>query len=116
MNENEFSIIEDFERYHIILNGHFKLRSGKHSNMYISKDKLYTIPNLLANVLNVFANILPPAFSYDVVCGPAEAGIVLASAVGIGHDRPIVWTSKNKYGDLVVHLQLRDQFKEVVKE
>ena len=112
----DFNVIEAFEKNQIILQGHFKLRSGKHSSMYISKDKLYTKPELLADVILLMGDQAPPSFSYEVVCGPAEAGIVLATAFGVGQSKPIVWSSKFKYGDLVYRMEIRDAFKEVVKD
>lgn len=68
----------------------------------------------MEKVILAMGEISPPSFTYDVVIGPAEAGIVLATIHGVGQMKPIVWSSKIINDNLEVEMQIREQFKEVI--
>lgn len=76
------SLEQDYQSLGIIKKGHFKLTSGRHSQFYVDKDKIYRSP-VFSSTVNMLAVIckdldLPNKF---VVTGPAVAGAVLAAAV-----------------------------------
>lgn len=60
-----------------MLEGHFLLSSGKHSNRYIQCAKLLQYPDKSEIVLREVANKLK-ALEVDVIVGPAMGGIVVA--------------------------------------
>lgn len=69
----------------IIKEGHFKLTSGLHSNIYINKDMIYTNSVLFNKIILSFktillSNILHINEKY-IFTGPAIAGAILASHI-----------------------------------
>jgi orotate phosphoribosyltransferase len=94
----------------IIKEGHFKLRSGKHSNKYINKDELFF--NLPA-MYKVMSEIRELVFSFpekNLITGPAMAGAILASNVAFHFRMPYVYPDKK--GDDMV---FRKCFHDVIK-
>lgn len=63
-----------------ILEGHFQLTSGKHSNMYIEKIRLLQNPVATERICQMLAELLEN-YDFDTVVGPAFGGIVLAFEV-----------------------------------
>lgn len=74
------------QRYGVILDGHFVLKSGKHSAKYINKDEIYTDAMTVASLCIDLA--LPfrddkhtPNTLVETVIGPAVGGVVLSHCV-----------------------------------
>ena len=63
-----------------LLEGHFQLTSGKHSDRYIEKFRLIEQPEALDEVAQAIAGRVTPK-DIDVVLGAAVGGILLAGAV-----------------------------------
>lgn len=88
------------ESSNALLNGHFKLTSGRHSAKYIEKIKIINQPDkveiLCAELAKKFQNI-----DCDVVVGPAMGGIVLAFEVAKNLKKPFVFTQR-KDGEMSV--------------
>ncbi|MBN2829237.1 MAG: orotate phosphoribosyltransferase [Candidatus Cloacimonetes bacterium] len=63
-----------------LLEGHFKLTSGRHSNKYIEKIKIIQNPEKVEIICGHLARILKE-FECDVVIGPAYGAIVLGYEV-----------------------------------
>lgn len=64
-----------------LLDGHFVLRSGRHSDQYVNKDALYPYPWLMCEIGLVLADAAIsfwPDEHYLVVLGPEKGGIILA--------------------------------------
>lgn len=81
----------------IVLNGHFKLCSGKHSDMYINKDAIYSKPKLFQDVVNEISVKLacrPSINNVDVITGPAIAGAILAASVALKLGKSFVYPEK----------------------
>jgi orotate phosphoribosyltransferase len=83
----------------IMTDGHFVLTSGKHSSVFIRKDRLYPYTTLTSQVCQMMAenvNDLP----IDIVVGPSLCGIVLSQWVAYhlsklkGHEILSVFTEK----------------------
>ena len=71
---------EILDRTGAVLDGHFVLRSGKHSDTYINKDFVY----LHTQETEALCDMMADAFvedDVDVVVGPALGGIVLSNNV-----------------------------------
>jgi len=64
-----------------ILEGHFLLTSGKHSNFYIEKFRILEDPKLLDDVCMSMSNSFVNE-NIDIVLGAAIGGILLAGGVG----------------------------------
>ena len=106
-------LINKFIEEGIVRNGHFQLRSGKHSDKYVLKDLIYTKPELLRNVYDHLITILPPRYEYDIIAVAAESGIAIGSYISYISGKPLVWISK-KSGSKEVFL--RDAFTDVVRD
>ena len=64
-----------------ILDGHFLLTSGKHSNVYIEKFRILENPNSLDQVCGAMAGIVEGK-GVDIVLGAAIGGILISGGVG----------------------------------
>ena len=64
-----------------ILEGHFLLTSGKHSNVYIEKFRILEDPNALDKVCRAMAEIVMDE-NVELVLGAAIGGILIAGGVG----------------------------------
>jgi orotate phosphoribosyltransferase len=74
------------QRYGVILDGHFVLKSGKHSAKYINKDEIYTdavaIKSLCIDLGLPFRDDKrTPDSLVETVIGPAVGGVVLSHCV-----------------------------------
>ncbi len=77
---NNDSIIALLQESGALLEGHFKLTSGRHSNRYIEKIRLIHHPEKVAVLCRELALRLRK-YDPDIVVGPAMGGIVLAYEV-----------------------------------
>ena len=64
-----------------LLNGHFLLTSGRHSNVYIEKFRILENPDSLDQVCRAMAEIVIND-DVDLVLGAAVGGILIAGGVG----------------------------------
>lgn len=83
-----------------ILEGHFKLTSGRHSNRYIEKIKLLQNPLLAKTLCSRLAALITDP-DIDCVVGPAYGGIALAFEVASILDKSFVFTQR-KDGEMVI--------------
>lgn len=91
-------LISQLKKQGAVYKGHFLLSSGRHSNRYINKDALYAIPNLFAQVINSFSDILACCedddIEYNIITGPAIAGAVLAAPIAVKLNKIFVYSEK----------------------
>jgi orotate phosphoribosyltransferase len=71
---------ELLERHGAILSGHFELSSGRHSDTYVQKSRLFERPGPTLDVGREIASWYP---AIDVVVSPAVGAIVLGFAVAV---------------------------------
>jgi len=64
-----------------ILDGHFLLTSGKHSNVYIEKFRILENPSALDDVCRAMAELVKDE-NIEMVLGAAIGGILIAGGVG----------------------------------
>jgi orotate phosphoribosyltransferase len=83
-----------------ILEGHFLLTSGKHSNTYVEKIKLFQNPLAAEKVCELLAELLEP-YDFDTVAGPAYGGIVLAFEVAKLLEKNFIFTQR-KDGQMTI--------------
>lgn len=83
-----------------ILEGHFKLTSGRHSNLYIEKIRLLQNPLLAKTLCSRLADLITD-LDIDCVVGPAYGGIALAFEVASILDKSFVF-SQRKDGEMTI--------------
>ncbi|SHH84688.1 orotate phosphoribosyltransferase [Clostridium grantii] len=89
-NVNVYEILKDVEA---LLEGHFLLSSGRHSNRYCQCAKLLQYPDKAEKVVSVIKDKLKDV-DFDLVVGPAMGGIVVAYEVGRQVGKPAIFTER----------------------
>ncbi|MGD9568230.1 MAG: orotate phosphoribosyltransferase [Sedimentibacter sp.] len=74
-------VVEVLKECEALLEGHFLLSSGKHSNRYCQCAKLMQYPDKTAKVISIVADKVKD-LGIDVVVGPAMGGITAAYELG----------------------------------
>jgi orotate phosphoribosyltransferase len=89
MNTEE--ILDIFRQTGVMLEGHFQLTSGRHSNRYMQCAKLFQHPDIAER----FAKELAAKFDgVDLVAGPAVGGIILAYEVSRQMKAPNIFAER----------------------
>ena len=90
MNPNEMQ--EILERNGAIMRGHFKLTSGRHSDLFFQKFRVLEHPKLAQR----FGASLAEAFghSFDVVASPAVGAVVLGFTTALAAGARFVFTER----------------------
>ena len=87
MSENSNRLISSAELGSLLedsgalLKGHFVLSSGRHSDIYIEKFRLFNRPDVLSALCTQLKEELK-GMEFDVVAGPVTAGIIMAFEMG----------------------------------
>ncbi|SKA81459.1 orotate phosphoribosyltransferase [Clostridium sp. USBA 49] len=90
MNNNVMEILKESEA---ILEGHFLLSSGKHSNMYCQCAKLLQYPDKAEKVISVIKEKIKD-IDFDLVVGPAMGGIIVAYELGRQTKKRAIFTER----------------------
>jgi len=82
------NVREIYEKYKALLNGHFLLSSGKHSEYYLQSARVLEHPEIAEKLANELAKQIKNAgIEVDTVCSPAIGGLLagyeLARALGV---------------------------------
>jgi len=104
-------LLKIFEN-NIIEKRHCILRSGKHSDIYVEKTKIIIFPYLYNEIIRSLANEITKKFNfdeYDIITGPAVAGICFASPVAIELGKPLIFPEKKENS-----MEFRDSFKKFI--
>jgi len=92
---NTTDMYELLKKSDVILEGHFKLTSGRHSNVYINKDSIYRKYELFSTTISEMINkILHSGINFDIITGPAIAGAILAAPLSIKMKKTFVYSEK----------------------
>lgn len=86
-------VIDTLKEAGALLEGHFLLSSGKHSNRYIQCAKLLQYPDKAAEVLKIVAEKIKDV-QFDIIVGPAMGGIIVAYELGRQTGRPAIFTER----------------------
>jgi len=109
---NNMNLQKKFYEEGIIVDGHFKLNSGKHTDKYIYKDKIYCNEELFGECVDKLTTmVLKNNLKIDCVASPSAGGVVLGSPVAINLSKPLIYGEKSKDG-----FKLRKCFREFVKD
>jgi len=90
MNINVLDILKESGA---LLQGHFLLSSGRHSDRYCQCARLLQYPDKAAKVLSIVTQKIKD-IDFDVVVGPAMGGIVVAYEVGRQSGKPAIFTER----------------------
>jgi orotate phosphoribosyltransferase len=86
-------VIKLFKETNALLNGHFLLTSGKHSDTYFQCAKILEHPNhtesLLSEIVEYFKS-----YEIDIVIAPAMGGIIVGYEVARGLGKRFVFTER----------------------
>jgi len=88
-----------------LLEGHFLLSSGRHSDRYFQCARLMQYPDRAAQALRPLARLLRAqidsgAIAVDALIGPAMGGIVVAYELGRQLGRPAFFTERDDAGTM----------------
>ena len=102
---NRAEVVAVLEREGALLEGHFVLSSGRHSNVFVQKFRALEHPRLT----QAFGEALARAWAderFDVVASPAVGAIVLGFATALAADARMVFAER-----VAGHLELRRGFR-----
>lgn len=88
-------IIELLKESEALLEGHFLLSSGRHSNRYIQCAKLLQYPDKAAKAISCIVDKVKD-LDFDVVVGPAMGGIIVAYELGRQLGKPAFFTEREE--------------------
>ncbi|MCY6957065.1 MULTISPECIES: orotate phosphoribosyltransferase [Clostridium] len=91
--ENNINVIEILKEVEALLEGHFLLSSGRHSNRYVQCAKLLQYPDKAEKVLSIVYDKVKN-IDFDIVLGPAMGGIVVAYELGRQLGKPAIFTER----------------------
>jgi orotate phosphoribosyltransferase len=77
---NEKDILDIFKKTGALLQGHFLLTSGRHSNMYFQCAKVLQYPEYTEQVCSIIADYFKD-YEIDTVISPAMGGIIVGQEV-----------------------------------
>ena len=90
---NDQDIIKVLKDTGAMLNGHFLLTSGRHSNVYIEKFRLLENPVFLDKICKNISNHFCDS-KVDIVLGAAIGGILIAGGVGRYLNKKHIFTER----------------------
>ena len=90
MNQSE--VLDVLERRAAVLRGHWLLSSGRHSDIYVQKFRLFEQPRLTQRFGEELAGLFRGAF--DVVAAPAVGAIVLGFATALAAETRMVFAER----------------------
>jgi orotate phosphoribosyltransferase len=85
---NPVEVMEVLERHGAVMTGHFRLASGRHSDVYVQKFRVLEHPRLAQRFGESIAQLFDGSF--EVVACPAVGAIVLGFAVALAGDVRLV--------------------------
>jgi orotate phosphoribosyltransferase len=89
---NPSEIISVLEDKGAVLRGHFRLSSGRHSDVFVQKFRIFEHPRLTQRFGESIADMFAGAF--DAVASPAVGAIVLGFATALAADRRSVFAER----------------------
>ena len=96
MNQDE--VINLFEESNALLHGHFKLTSGRHSDIYYEKFALLRQPSLCTKICEQMSEMFKSSGS-EIVVGPTTGGIIIAYDIGRYLDLPAIYAEAGGEGE-----------------
>ncbi|WP_446897640.1 orotate phosphoribosyltransferase [Clostridium sp. LBM24168] len=97
---NDDMVISKLRESGALLEGHFLLSSGKHSDRYCQCAKLLQYPDKAEEVLSVVARKLKK-LDFDIIVGPAMGGIVVSYELARQLNRPGIFAERQN-GEMTI--------------
>lgn len=91
--ENKIDVIEILKECDALLEGHFLLSSGKHSNRYVQCAKVLRFPDKAEKILNLVVEKIKD-LDIDLVVGPAMGGVIVSYELGRQLGKETVFTER----------------------
>lgn len=89
---NPAEVMEVLEKRGAVLRGHFRLSSGRHSDVFVQKFRIFEHPRLTQRFGEEIARLFDETF--DVVASPAVGAIALGFAAGLAADKRFVFAER----------------------
>jgi orotate phosphoribosyltransferase len=86
-------VLEILKETGALLEGHFLLSSGKHSNGYVQCAKLLQYPDKAEKVINKIVEKLSDTH-FDIIVGPAMGGIIVSYELGRQTEKPAIFSER----------------------
>ena len=91
--ENKIDVIEILKECEALLEGHFLLSSGKHSNRYVQCAKVLRFPDKAEKILSLVVEKIKD-LDIDLVVGPAMGGVIVSYELGRQLGKETVFTER----------------------
>jgi orotate phosphoribosyltransferase len=89
---NPAEVLEVLERRKAVMRGHFRLSSGRHSDVFVQKFRVFEQPRLTQTLGEAIADRFDRDF--EVVASPALGAIVLGFATALAADARMVFAER----------------------
>ena len=93
VNMSKVDVVEILKKSDALLEGHFLLSSGKHSNRYVQCAKVLRYPEYAAQVLSTVVDQIKD-LDIDLVVGPAMGGVIVSYELGRQLNKEAVFTER----------------------
>ena len=90
---SKVDVVEILKKSDALLEGHFLLSSGKHSNRYVQCAKVLRYPEYAAQVLSTVVDQIKD-LDIDLVVGPAMGGVIVSYELGRQLNKETVFTER----------------------
>lgn len=115
MNTDEM-VIDNLKEVGALLEGHFLLSSGKHSDAYCQCAKLLQYPDRSSKVLKVVADKIKE-LDFDLIVGPAMGGVVVSYELARQTGKPGIFAERQN-GNMTIRrgFEIRKGQKVIISE
>jgi orotate phosphoribosyltransferase len=86
-------LLSTLEKHGAVLHGHFKLTSGRHSDVYVQKQMILSYPRITAVLGKAIAERFVDR-KFETVLSPAVGAILLGNAVAFAADARFVFAER----------------------
>ena len=93
MSLNESDVLSIFKKTEALLEGHFLLTSGRHSNQYFQCAKVLQYPEFTSQICEIIANNFKN-YEIDTVIAPAMGGIIVGYDVAKHLNKKSIFTER----------------------
>jgi len=100
MSLDEKDILKIFEKTNALLRGHFKLTSGRHSDVYFQCAKVLQYPDYTQKLCSIITDTFKN-YDIDTVLSPAIGGLVVGQEVARQLNKKFIFAERETY-DLIL--------------
>lgn len=93
---NSIEILAEMEDRGAVLRGHFHLTSGRHSDLFVQKFRVFENPGLTRSLGEALAERF--AGSFDVIACPAVGAIVFGFATALAANKKVIFAERGAEG------------------